>query len=202
MRIYVDFDDVLCETARHLADVARERFGRGVPYEAIETFNLQEAFSLSPQEGGELMRLAHRTDVLEAMAPTPGGVEGVRGLEAEGHEVVIVTGRPAYSHEGSAAWLARHGLGHLPLVHLDKFGRFPPSPPPAPRTWTREEFAGCHFDVAIDDSPLALDFLAPRGECLIVIFDRPWNRRYTAGANMRRGRTWEDVMALVAKSGK
>ena len=74
MRIYIDFDDVLCETARHLSDLARQLFNRHVPYEAISGFDLKQAFSLSDAEIDALMEHAHRTDFLTDIAPAPGGL--------------------------------------------------------------------------------------------------------------------------------
>jgi 5'(3')-deoxyribonucleotidase len=198
MRIYIDFDDVLCETARHLSDLARDLFDRHVPYEAISGFDLKQAFSLSDSEIDALMEHAHRKDFLTALTPAPGGVEAVRALESRGHELAIVTGRPAASHEGSLGWLHKHGLPHLGLIYLDKYGRAPAVPAPdAPRTLTRDEFATLHFDVAIDDSPAALDLLAPRQNCTVIVYDRPWNRCYTHAANMRRSASWHEIVGLI-----
>ena len=50
MNIYVDFDDCLCETARHFSVLAAEMFGLNVPYEKIKYFNLQQSFSLSDED--------------------------------------------------------------------------------------------------------------------------------------------------------
>lgn len=38
MRIYVDFDDCLCETARHFSGLVADLFGKDVPYENISFF--------------------------------------------------------------------------------------------------------------------------------------------------------------------
>ena len=189
MRIYIDFDDVLCETARHLSDLARELFGRQVPYEAISGFDLQQA----------LMEHAHRDDFLAGLTPTPGGVEGVRALESRGHELVIVTGRPAVSHPGSCGWLRKHGLAHLGLMHVDKYGRADTrrTEGDVPQTLDRDAFAAQRFDVAIDDSPIALDLLAPRRDCLVIVYDRPWNRRYAQTPNMRRSDSWTEIVELI-----
>ena len=43
MKIYVDFDDCLCETARSFADLAIEMFGKRVPYEKIRFFELNKS---------------------------------------------------------------------------------------------------------------------------------------------------------------
>ncbi|HNX33093.1 MAG TPA: 2-dehydropantoate 2-reductase [Kiritimatiellia bacterium] len=198
MRIYIDFDDVLCETARHLSDLARQLFNRHVPYEAISGFDLKQAFSLSDAEIDALMEHAHRTDFLTDIAPAPGGLDAVRTLEERGHDLSIVTGRPADSHAGSLGWLRKHGLAHLNVIYFDKYGRAPAVPPPdAPKTLRRDEFETLHFDIAIDDSPAALDLLAPRRNCTVIVYDRPWNRLYAHAANMRRSASWPEIVNLI-----
>jgi len=198
MRIYIDFDDVLCETARHLSDMARTLFARDVPYEAISVFNLQEAFALSDAEIDHLMDHAHRTEFLTHLDPAPGGLEALRTLEAGGHDLAIVTGRPATSHDGSCGWLRKHGLAHMDVIYFDKYGRAPANPPPGtPKTLSRDEFEQLHFDVAIDDSPTALDLLAHRQNCTVVVYDRPWNQRYQAAPTMRRIGSWPEIVTLI-----
>ena len=199
MRIYIDFDDVLCETARHLSDMARDLFSRNVPYEAISVFNLQEAFALSGEEIDRLMEQAHHTEFLAELTPAPGGLEAIRALETRGHDLAIVTGRPATSHDGSCAWLKKHGLTHLRLIYFDKYGRAPLNPPPGtPKTLSRDEFEQLHFDVAIDDSPTALDLLAHRANCTVIVYNRPWNRRYAAPPFMRRLNSWTEIVDTIA----
>ncbi len=198
MRIYIDFDDVLCETARHLSDMARDLFARNVPYEAISVFDLQQAFSLSDAEINELMERAHRPEFLAGIPPAPGGLEAVHDLEARGHDLAIVTGRPATSHDGSCSWLRKYGLAHLAVIYLDKYGRAPADPPTGtPKTLSRDEFATLHFDVAIDDSPTALDLLAHRADCTVIVYNRPWNQRYAHAANMRRSDSWQEIVSLI-----
>lgn len=47
MRVYVDFDDVVSETALHFSGLVKEMFGIDVPYSEIKYFNLQKAFALN-----------------------------------------------------------------------------------------------------------------------------------------------------------
>ncbi len=200
MRIYIDFDDVLCETARHLSGLARDLFARDVPYEAISVFDLQQAFDLSGSEIDDLMEHAHRPAFLTHLAPAPGSLDAVCALEADGHDLAIVTGRPATSHDGSCGWLRKHGLSHLDLIYVDKYGRAPAQPPPGtPKTLNLAEFAALAFDVAIDDAPTALDLLAHRQACTVIVYDRPWNRGYVQAANMRRSGSWQEIVELIGK---
>ena len=46
MRIYVDFDDCLCETGRALSKLALEMFHKQVPYDRMHSFELDRSFDL------------------------------------------------------------------------------------------------------------------------------------------------------------
>jgi len=198
MRIYIDFDDVLCETARALSVAAREVFNRDVPYEEITVFNLQHAFSLSGDEIEQLMDLAHEVEFLAALEPTPGAIEGLRELRERGHEVVIVTGRPSYCHAGAVSWLARYGLENLEVIYVDKYGRAPKIlPQGAPPMLSLDQFYELSFDVAIDDSPTALDLLTELKECQVVIYSRPWNLSYQPSSAMTRCNSWAEVLSSI-----
>ncbi len=55
MRIYVDFDDCLCETGRAFSTLAAEMFGRDVPYEGMRFFELDKTFDLDDAQFEQLM---------------------------------------------------------------------------------------------------------------------------------------------------
>lgn len=195
MRIYIDFDDVLCETAQALSEMARKIFKRDVPYEQITVFDLQHAFSLSGDEIEYMMDLAHEIEFLEHLRPAPGAVDGLKHLLAQGHEVVIVTGRPSYCHEGSLRWMRRFGLESLEIIYVDKYGRAARTiPAEAPPMLNLDEFYQLAFDVAIDDSPAALDLLVNLDNCKVLIYDRPWNRAYCSTEDMLRCSSWTDIL--------
>ena len=44
MKVYIDFDDVLCETAKHFTKIAKELFGIDVPYRQVQFFNLKKTY--------------------------------------------------------------------------------------------------------------------------------------------------------------
>ena len=45
--VYLDFDDILCETARAFTGLLHREFGKSVAFEDIHTFNLGESFGLA-----------------------------------------------------------------------------------------------------------------------------------------------------------
>jgi len=108
---------------------------------------------------------------------------------------VIVTGRPSYCHAGSVAWLKSYDLEWIEVVYVDKYGRAPKTLPPyAPPMLNLEQFYELSFDVAIDDSPAALDLLLELKGCQSVIYTRPWNRDYQPQGEMLRCSSWAEVL--------
>ena len=50
MRIYVDFDDCLCETARAFSKLALEMFNKNIPYDRIHYFELDRSFDQDAEQ--------------------------------------------------------------------------------------------------------------------------------------------------------
>ena len=199
MRIYIDIDDVLCETAAHLCEIAADAFGKRVRYEDVFQFDLQEVFGLTDEEMKRFMVLSHEPASLCAHPLTPGAAEGVRALRAAGHEVEIVTGRPASAHQPTETWLKMVGLGDFTVTYVDKYGRDacyahnPGDPPTVPLA----ELLARHYDVAIDDSPSVLKSLAAWTSTRVLVFNRPWNQRYALADNMTRVADWRAIRELL-----
>ena len=59
MRIYIDFDDVICETAKHFCRIAKELFDIDLPYREVQFFNLKKSFNLDDAQYEELMKAGH-----------------------------------------------------------------------------------------------------------------------------------------------
>ena len=195
MRIYVDMDDVLCETAASLCRLAEREFGRRVPYAEVHDFDLQRVFGLDDEEMRRFMELSHAPETLAAYPVTPGAAAGMRALRMAGHDVEIVTGRPASAHVGTELWLEAAGMGGFQVTYVDKYGRDAHYAHNCgdPRTVAMEELLAREYDVAIDDSPVALDRLKPWHRTRILVFARPWNDLYALSPNMRRISGWAEM---------
>ena len=193
MKIYVDFDDCLCETALAFTEIAARMFGKNIPYENVRFFNLQDSFALTDEEYEALMTEGHRPEVLLSYEETPGAALTVGSWLDCGHEVSIITGRPYSAYEASREWLDRHGFERVSLYCLDKYGR---------DSFIRdsifslelEDYYKMHFDYAVEDSPAAFRFFAHLPELKVLVFDRPWNRECEfPGKNYFRCPDWETI---------
>ena len=123
LSIYVDFDDCLCETARHFSGLVADMYGVDVPYESINFFDLKKSFSLTKEQYDHMMEIAHQPGVLLTYEETPGAIETVNDWIDKGYDVTVITGRPYSAYEASREWLDRHGLERVKLYCLNKYGR-------------------------------------------------------------------------------
>lgn len=193
MKIYIDFDDVICETAKYFTIIADQLFGIKVPYEKIKYFNLQKSFNLTDSQYDELMKAGHLKENLLAYEETPGASQTINKWVDEGHEVSIITGRPFDSYEPSRKWLDDHNLSRVPLFCVDKYGReiFYQT---CTYSMTLQDFYSMTFDFAVEDSPSAFEHLLHFENCRVAVFDRPWNKDADfPSTNFSRGNTWAEI---------
>lgn len=197
MKIYIDFDDVICETAAYFTKIAKELFGIDVPYSEVQFFNLRKAFDLNEDQYDELMRVGHLPENLLAYEETDGAVETINRWVDEGHEVSIITGRPFDAYVPSRKWLDDHNLKRVPLFCVDKYGRenFMKD---STFSMTLQELYRLSFDLAIEDSPAAFEHVLHFEDCKIAVFNRPWNQNATLpNDDFIRCQNWQEIEALA-----
>lgn len=197
MKIYVDFDDCLCETARHFSGFVEKLFDIKVPYENIKFFNLQKTFGLEDEQYEHLMIEAHKPEILLSYAETPGASETINSWIDKGYDVSIITGRPGSAYDASREWLDRHELDRVRLYCFNKYGRdsFIKN---SEFNLELQDYYKMHFDYAVEDSPMAFRFFEHLPELKVMVFDRPWNQECELpGVNYRRCPDWETIRGLV-----
>src|SRR5262249_61681657 len=92
--IYVDMDDVLCETARGCLAIIEQKFGRQVPYECLTNFDLGQACELGPEETAALYHIVHHPDELLKLEPIPAAIPVLKQWIAGGDGIADLAGRP------------------------------------------------------------------------------------------------------------
>ena len=197
MNIYVDFDDCICETARHFSKLVAEMFGLDIPYEKIKYFNLQQSFSLTDEQYNQMMIHAHTLEVLLSYDETPDAIKTINSWIDMGHDVKIITGRPFSAFEASRQWLNEHDLKRVPLYCLNKYGRdnFIKG---STFNLELEDYYKMHFDYAVEDSPSAFKFFNHLPKLKVMIFDRPWNADCNLpGENFTRCFNWKMISDFV-----
>ncbi len=189
--IYVDMDDVICETCRGFLKLLQGEFNRRVAYEEVKVFDLSKSFNMSPDEIEVFMDRAHKPDVLAVFSPLPGALETIQSWIDRGYKIDIMTGRPPSSRSSTEEWLHRHQVRYNSLNFVDKYGRleFDSS---FGEALTMAELADKHFCLAVEDSAATAGFLAENEVAPVVLIDRPWNRTGVNG-KIRRMTDWHEL---------
>lgn len=194
--IYIDFDDVLCETALALAVVIEREFGKAVAYDDIHSFDLAKSFNLNETESEKLFDIFHDDKILAEIIPTEDATDAMQELHSQGINIHIVTGRPPSTCKASQKWLKAHKVPYHKISFVDKYGRNH-AYIDGVDILTLNDLKKLKFDAAIDDSPIAISFLAKHTENPIIVFDRPWNadlRELENSPQITRCKTWKDVL--------
>lgn len=193
--IYVDMDDVLCETARGCLGIIERVFGKRVAYEQLTDFNLGNSCELSSEETAALYHVVHHPDELLKLEPVKGAITVLNQWIAAGFEIAIVTGRPPATYEPSLEWLAREQVPYHSFTVVDKYGRFTTETTIAvslPALATRQ------FAFAVEDSPTMATYLAEQMKVPVRLFDRPWNRATVEHPNITRHNHWFEIAEAVS----
>ena len=189
-RVYVDFDDVLCATARGFLAVLEQEFGKSIRFEEIVDFDLGRSFDLAPVELQRFFERAHEDDVLAGFEPIEGALAAIAAWREAGCEIEVVTGRPPDTRRASETWLARHEVTYDDLIFVEKYGHAPGGVPlvsilDRDYAWVVED----SFDMAAR--------LARAGQ-RVRLLDRPWNRlAVEANVDLVRCADWSEVLRSV-----
>ena len=197
MKIYVDYDDCLCETARSFSEIAVEMFDKHVPYEQIKYFELNKSFDLDDDQYERFMKKGHEPEVLLSYEETPGASKTINEWISNGHEVSIITGRPFSAYEPSRQWLDEHGLKDVKLYCLNKYGRdsFIKN---SDFSLELEDYYKMEFDFAVEDSYKAFKFFEHLPDLKVLVFDRPWNRECVfPNRNYTRCMDWDSIRKIL-----
>ena len=188
--IYVDMDDVLCETARGCLEIVERAFGKRIAYEQLTDFNLGNSCELSAEQTAELYHIVHHPDELLRLQPVNGAIAVLNQWMAKGFEIAIVTGRPPATYEPSLDWLVREQVPYHSFTVVDKYGRFKTE---ETIVVSLSELATKEFTFAVEDSPTMARYLAEQMKVPVKLLDRPWNRATVEHPKITRHNRWFEI---------
>jgi uncharacterized protein len=174
-RIALDIDSTLHHYWDLLQQVALERYGVRLPYEA------QRDWGITALERDALVHCVEETHSDENIAagePYPGAVETVRAWHEAGHWIHITSHRRTAARAATARWLDAIGLPYDDLhCSFDKVTRC----------------VELEIDLLIDDSPLNIA-RAREANIAAATIIHPWNEDLI-GDGVVGGRDWFELRA-------
>lgn len=194
MNIYVDMDDVLCDTAGAYLRLLEQEFGKTVAFEDVFSFNLKESFNLTENEMAFLFSRAHEFDFVLAMEPIVGVKQILDMVHERGDTIAIVTGRHTSAYEASLEWFSTWSIPFHSFTMVDKYGW---AGTDLARAIALEDLSNLDYDLAIEDSPKMASHLIENLDIPVLLFDRPWNRSYPSSEKCTRCIGWNEVAAAL-----
>jgi uncharacterized HAD superfamily protein len=194
--IYVDMDDVLCETARRFLVIIGREFGKKVVYDKLTDFDFERSCDLTKAERAKLYELVHLEDEILSIEPIPEAIAVLNGWVGAGYEIAIVTGRPPDTFAASMEWLARYQVPFQSFTVVDKYGRFQTENTIG---LSLAELATQQFCWAVEDSLPMAKFLALEMNVPVALLDRPWNQADIEPARFTRYYHWREIGAAFAR---
>jgi uncharacterized HAD superfamily protein len=192
--IYVDMDDVLCETARRFLVVIEREFGKQIAYDRLTDFDFETSCDLTPAERAKLYETVHYADEILAIEPITEAIEVLNAWASAGYQIAIVTGRPPDTYASSIEWLARFQVPYHSFTVVDKYGRFQTENTVG---LTLAELAARKFCWAVEDSLPMAKFLASTMNLPVALLDRPWNQGAVEHANVKRYSQWKELLSFA-----
>ena len=192
--IYVDMDDVLCETARQFLVVIDREFGKQIAYERLTDFDFETSCDLTASERAMLYDKIHYADEILAIEPITEAIDVLNKWVATGYQIAIVTGRPPDTYASSIEWLARFQVPYHSFTMVDKYGRFETENTVG---LTLAELATRKFCWAVEDSLPMAKFLATTMSLPVALLDRPWNQDGVGHPNIRRYKNWKELLTFI-----
>lgn len=181
LRIALDIDGVIVDYAAVMLPMLSRVCNRTVAYEDISHWDVSRALDIDPQVMEGVWEVLLSGDSLLDAPPVEGAIEGLESLR--GHEVWLVTGRPAAMQQTTLAWLERHGARYDNIV----FGR---------QGDKQEVVRG--FDLFVEDFAEEACTVAGAG-VHTLLYDRPWNHMEALPDGCRRVQGWEDIISEMQR---
>jgi len=189
MRIGVDIDDVLVETMPAYLRAFAERFGRPVPLAQASWDPFTLFPDIPPQERLAFFDMLRRSRFMFTRRVHPDAPPAVRALVAEGHTLVIVSGRPQAHLDETEAMLERMGIRDCfaEIVHRDG---------ETIAQYKGREAGRLGLDVLVEDEFPAACAVAEAG-VPVLLMDRPWNQGPLPPRIVRIA-SWAEALARLA----
>ena len=196
--IYLDLDDVICNTAVAYLELIHREFGLEIAFDNIFSFNLQKSFGLSDSATRHLFTCGHSPEFILTIDILDGAKEAIENWRAQGNLIHIVTGRHTSAYQASLEWLANHELGYDSFTMVDKYGWEDTDHDLAV---TLDEIRGRHYSFGIEDNVKMAEFLSGSMGLPVLLHDRPWNRDLKEGTTLNGGGikrfySWDELRSL------
>jgi uncharacterized HAD superfamily protein len=177
--IGVDIDGVIVDYASAMLPLLREICGRPIEYQDLGRRDLGEALSIDGKTVTNVWERILISNLLRNAQPISGAIEGLSALS--GHEIWLVTGRPASMRGLTELWFQKKRVKYDYIV----FDRM-----------ENKLAVGPEFDIFVEDYLEEACAIAEAG-VFSILFNQPWNQAPALPEKCQRVYDWNGVVEAV-----
>ena len=193
MNIAVDIDEVLADFANPLDRFVKNKYGIKMDRAKWNTEEWWHTWGGSKTTAAAKIMTFMMSPEFRVIPVVPGAKEGIAKLREMGHELVIITGRPAEIMKQTEKWLDQHFPGcfkevHSTDFHILKHGHL-----------TKGSLcAKLGARILIDDFPHYAEECIANG-VKVILFDTGYNHNYKEHDDIIRVKGWPEAIGAVEK---
>ncbi|MCK4919385.1 MAG: hypothetical protein KAS01_03275, partial [Candidatus Pacebacteria bacterium] len=184
MKIGIDLDDVVFEFTREFVKYYNKKYGKGLKFEEVSTYDFAKVFDLSLETTLELIREMVLVGIGRNLPFCDCAKESIFRL-ARNNEIFFITSRTA--RNGTLENLKRlfPGMEFQLIFSSNSYARNEGK--------TKAEICNEYeIQLMIEDDGGYAEEIASNGK-RVILFDKPWNQNYQEHPNIIKVNHWNDV---------
>ncbi len=179
LTVGLDIDGVIVDIGVAMLPLLSEVCNRRVLYEDLCYWNLGEALNVDEKTVAYIWEKTLKNGLLRNAPPIKGALEGLSQIS--GHNIWLVTRRPAYTRKPTLAWLSEYEVkfDHIEFVNHGK-----------------KASMGQKFNLFVEDYLEEALAFAEAG-VFSLLLDQPWNQVSIPHENCKRVFDWNAIVQIV-----
>ncbi|MCD6398944.1 MAG: hypothetical protein J7L08_03405 [Candidatus Aenigmarchaeota archaeon] len=192
MLIGIDMDDVLGDFVGGLVEYHNETYGTSFKKDDFSSFDFWKVWGGDKESAVKKVCDFYETPYFKNLKPIEGSIEAVDELSKH-HELMIITSRPEYIKKETLEWVERYFPDKFKEVYFAKNSYMNP-------TTGKEKLELClekNVDVLVEDALQHIYKYTHNGRTKVFLYDSPWNRNKTLPSNVKRVKSWNEIVKLI-----
>lgn len=173
MNLGFDIDGVISNFTIQFVDIIQKRYGATLTAGDMYSYDVSLVLGISKDEVADIVNETLKSD----LPLNPLAKETLDMLNAEGHNIYILTARSDELIDNTLDWLKQKGIPYKDVFHL---------------TTGKKNLVDVSIDLAVEDNLEEAIELTKKVKH-VLLYDQPWNKTKNVKGLIKRVYSWSDV---------
>jgi uncharacterized HAD superfamily protein len=179
MNLGFDIDGVISNFTVHFVDIIQKRYGATLTDADMYSYDVSLVLGITKDEVADIVNETLKSD----LPLNPLAKETLDKLNAEGHNIYLLTARSDELIEYTLNWLKQKGVVYKDIFHL---------------TSGKKNLVDVSIDLAVEDNLEEAVELTKKVKH-VLLFDQPWNKTKNVKDLIKRVYSWSEVYEEIQK---